>query len=160
MKKRESNLTGLMVLMVFAVFALCVLGVLLTGAKRYETLVRRSEESHQFRTAAQYLTTRVHQADCAEGLTVEDFDGCSALVIRESIDGTVFLTRIYSYDGYLRELFSAEMGSFSGEDGEKLLKLPGLSFSLQGGNLTAQLQLEDGYARNLTWHLRSMEERP
>ena len=160
MKKQESNLTGLMVLMVFAVFALCVLGVLLTGAKRYESIVRRGEESHQYRTAAQYLSTRVHQADRAEGLTVEEFDGCSALVIRETIDGSLYLTRIYSCGGYLRELFSAETGSFSGEDGEKLLKLPGLFFSMEQGDLTAQLQKEDGRFQVLTWHLRSGEERP
>lgn len=56
--------------MLFGVFAGCVLGVLLTGADAYQRLTDRGQETFDERTAAQYLTTRVRQADAAGGVFV------------------------------------------------------------------------------------------
>ena len=75
MKKEQENskITGLMALLVFAVFAVCVLGVLLTGAGVYKRLVGSGAEDYSRRTAAQYVTTRVRQADRAGSVGLEDF---------------------------------------------------------------------------------------
>lgn len=54
---------GLLALLLLLVFAVCVLSVLLTGAGTYQTLTRRDQDSYDRRTAAQYLATRVRQAD-------------------------------------------------------------------------------------------------
>ena len=57
MNETTRKWTDLMALLVFALFALCVLLVLLTGAKIYRNLVDRSRESYEARTAAQYITS-------------------------------------------------------------------------------------------------------
>ena len=101
MKEKRSKLTDLLALTVFAVFALCVLLVLLSGAKVYRGLVQRGEENFAARTAARYVTMRVRQA---RTVTVGDFEGCEALVIPENVDGATYLTRLYVYDGHIREL--------------------------------------------------------
>lgn len=160
MKQRESKTTGLLVLTVFTVFALCILMVLLTGARGYEALVRRGEKTYACRTAAQYLATRVRQSDTADGISVEDFGGQSALVLRQEIDGETYLTRIYCHDGFLRELFTTEKGSFSPEDGEKLTELTALSFEKTEAMLSARLLLAEGAEQQLHWYLRSGEVRP
>lgn len=155
MKQKKSKITELMALVVFAVFAVCVLAVLLTGAEVYKNLVDRGEEDHASRTAAQYVTTRVRQA---ESVCVADFGGQDALEIREEIGGSVYVTRVYCHDGFLRELFASESGDFSPEDGEKVLQLQGLSLNLTGKVLTAGLRLPDGTEQTLTLYLRAGEE--
>ena len=133
MKEKRSKLTDLLALTVFAVFALCVLLVLLSGAKVYRGLVQRGEENFAARTAARYVTMRVRQA---RTVTVGDFEGCEALVIPENVDGATYLTRLYVYDGHIRELYCAENAALSPADGEKILPADSLRFDLEGRLLT------------------------
>lgn len=156
-EQKQSGITGLMALVVFGVFAVCILAVLLTGANVYQRLVHRGTQDYDRRTAAQYVTTRIRQADRAGSVTVEDFDGLDALALREIINGETYLTRIYCYDGFVRELFTAETGDFSPGDGEKLLAAQQLSFLLEDGLLSARITLPDGTVEALTLYLRSGE---
>ena len=133
MKEKRSKLTDLLALTVFAVFALCVLLVLLSGAKVYRGLVQRGEENFAARTAARYVTMRVRQA---RTVTVGDFEGCEALVIPENADGATYLTRLYVYDGHIRELYCAENAALSPADGENILPADSLHVDLEGSLLT------------------------
>lgn len=160
MKQRESKITGLLVLMVFALFALCILMVLLTGAKGYEALVHRGEKSYEYRTAAQYLATRVRQSDTIGGIRVGEFEGCSALELRQEIDGEAYITRVYCHNGFLQELFTTEHGSFSPEDGEKLIALAELSFEKTENALSARFVTAAGEEEILVWYLHSGEVLP
>lgn len=150
MKEKTSKITELLALLVFAVFAICVLLVLLTGAKVYRNLVADGSAHYEARTSTQYIATRIRQA---ETVAVEDFCGCEALVIQERIDGETYLTRVYCYDGYIRELFCAENAALSPEDGEKIMAAENLSFSLEDALLTAEVD-----SRELTLYLRSGKE--
>lgn len=150
MKEKSSKITDLLALLVFALFAVCVLLVLLTGAKVYQNLVHNGNAYYAQQTAAQYVATRVRQA---ERVTVEVFDGCDALVIWEQIDGETYLTRVYCHDGYIRELFCAENAELFPEAGEKILETESLSFSLEGSVLTAWID-----SRELKLYLRSGKE--
>lgn len=134
MKKRFTKITDLMSLLVFAVFAVCVLLVLLYGARVYQNLARRGEEGFQLRTATQYVSMRVRQA---EKVNIADFEGCEALEIRELIDGDIYVTRVYCYDGYLRELFCTEDASLQPDAGEKIMPAESLHFCVEGDLLTA-----------------------
>lgn len=133
MNKTNSKFTDLLALLVFAVFALCVLLVLLTGAKTYRALVQQGGERYAARTAAQYVSTRIRQASQVQ---VEDFQGCPALALGEIIDEECYVTYIYCYEGFLRELFCAESADLSPEDGEKVLEAEKLTFTLEGDLLT------------------------
>lgn len=150
MKEKTSKITDLLALLVFTVFAVCVLLVLLTGAKVYRQLVSTGSESYEARTAIQYVATRVRQA---EAVTVEDFGGCNALVAWEAIDGEPYLTRVYCHDGYIRELFCAEKAALSPEDGEKIMEAENLSFSLEKSILTVRID-----SRELKLYLRTGKE--
>lgn len=158
---RHRKITDLMALMVFGLFALCVLLVLLTGADVYRNLVDRGAQAYESRTASQYVATRVRQADFGGGISVEEFGGQDALVLREQINGKTYLTRVYCCEGFIRELFTADSGEFSPEDGEKILEAEAMSFTLEQDLLTARIILADGRSQALTLYLRSGEgERP
>lgn len=145
-------------LMVFFLFALCLLLVLLTGARIYRSTVQAGSTCFDTRTAAQYLTTRLHQSDCRDQVTVETFSGTDALVFREEIGGSGYLTMVYCYGGSLRELFCTETGSFSPGDGELLFPLQNLSLEKQGDVILAELTLPEGEHLFLTIQLRSEQE--
>jgi len=158
--KHESRTKAdaLWALLIFGVFASCVLFVLLTGAKVYESLVSRNEESYTLRTASQYVVTRFRQGDSADNIFVSDFCGADALCIKSEIGDRQFVTRVYCYDGHLRELFTEAGGDFSPEDGEELIALENMSLNFSGGLLKAVLTEADGDKTELLLTLRSERE--
>lgn len=154
-KKRKTD--ALLVLVLFGVFAVCILSVLLSGADAYQRLSQRDRHSYDRRTASQYLTTRVRQADRLGDISVRTFEGCPALVLTEDIDGEAYETRIYCYGGYIRELFAAEDGEFLPEDGEKVLPAESLLIEEETPGLRLRVLTEDEQWQDVRLYLRSRE---
>lgn len=136
MKEKNGKITDILAAAVFAVFALCVLLVLLAAAGVYRDLVDSGEERFLRRTAAQYLTMRVRQAESVERA---EFGGCPALVFREETPQEVYLTRVYCYDGSLRELYCPESAQLLPADGEVILPADSICFMLEGNLLTVEM---------------------
>jgi len=111
---------GLVAVVLFAVFSLCVLMVLFSGVDIYKGIIKRDTHTHYKRTAVQYITTKVRQADKDAAITTSDFNGKDALIIKEIIDEKNYITRIYCHDGWLMELVSEEDVVLSLSDGEKI----------------------------------------
>ena len=153
--QNKRKIDNLLVLLLFGVFAVCILSVLLTGADAYRRLASRDQHSYDQRTAAQYLTTRVRQADRLGDVSVQVFEGQDVLVFREVIEGGAYETLVYCYDGYLRELFVAAGGGFLPEDGEKVLAAQGLSIHQDGQLLDVELTAPSGEVQELSLYLRS-----
>lgn len=133
--RQKHHLEGLAALLLFGVFAVCVLMVLLTGADTYHRLNQRDQLAYDSRTAAQYITTKVRQADRLDCISVERFGSGDALALTDHIGGELYVTRVYTYNGYLMELFSAQGDEMSPEDGEQLMPLEGLAASMIGRQL-------------------------
>ena len=159
MNKRgiKHHMDGLLVLLLLGVFAACILSVLLTGAQVYSRLTQRDQAAYNRRTCVQYLATKVRQAERGGLVSVSDFGDTQALVLAEEIDGAAYLTRIYCYEGWLWELFSADEAGFAPEDGEKLLPARDLELTLADGLLTAVFTDSQGQALTLTLALRGGE---
>lgn len=124
-----------MALLLFGVFAVCLLAVLLTGANSYQSLTQRDRTASDSRTCAQYLSTRVRQADQYQAIGVEPFGGGDALSFRQDIDGREYLTRVYVWDGWLMELFSAADTALSPQDGERIMAAQALTAEQRDGLL-------------------------
>ena len=155
-REKDHSLNGLLALLLFGIFAACVLSVLLMGADAYQRLTERDRESYESRTVAQYIATRVRQADRSGGISAGAFGGSDALELWETIDGEAYVTRVYCHDGWLRELFTDASGDFAPEDGEPVLEAESLSVSLSGaGLLTVEITSADGETQQVTLYLRS-----
>lgn len=152
-KSEKHHLTGLIALILFGVFASCILSVLLTGSGAYKRLTERDREAFGTRTCLQYIATKVRQAPCGADIYVEEMDGVSAVCIPEDIGGRIYVTRIYSYDGWLREIFASAGNESHPEDGEKIIKAETVEFALEDGLLSATLY-ENGDPIALTISLR------
>lgn len=159
MKNRSVKITDLAILLLFAVFALCVLSLLLTGADQYRRIRDAAAEDHSRRSAARYISMRVRQGDQADALSTESFDGCQTLCIRERIEGKIYLTRVYCFDGFIRELFTREDAQVQAQDGEKIVQADSLSFLLEGSRLSV-LVSQEGYTQHIRLTLRSGGETP
>ena len=157
-KQGSKKVQSLLTLLLFGIFAVCILSVLLTGADIYQRLAQRDRRSYDHRTVSQYLSTRVRQADRLGGVQVRTFEGCPALILEEEIDGVAYVTRIYHYDGYIRELFAAAEGDFLPEHGEKILPAGGLLVEWEEPGLVLRILTESGQWQVLQLHLRSGEE--
>lgn len=140
MKKRRS-LTGVLPGILLACLGIAVLWVLLSGASLLRGISHRNDTAYTLRTAGEYLTVKVRQS---AGAKIGTFGGCDAVLLEETIDGEVYLTRIYCWDGYLRELFSSAEAEMETADGEKLLKMETLTADGSEGLLTVTLASADG----------------
>ena len=160
MKKllKQSTTDSVLALLLLAVFAVCVLIVLLTGADSFRSLSDRDQASFNRRTAAQYITTRLRQADHNGGVYLERFGGTTALTCREEVDGEIYLTRVYFHEGYICELFCSGGAELRPEDGEKVLPVEGLSFREENGLITADVTDTNGERACVSAALRSGRE--
>ena len=156
-QKKMQSLSVVAALIVLAVFAVGVLWVLLGGIRAYTQLTQRDQAAFESRSVSQYLATKVRQISGSEAVSVAPFGEGQALVIAEVVDGDMYLTRIYCYDGWLMELYSPA-GNFTLADGEKLLPLRGLELSLDGRLLTATYTQESGVAQTQQLWIRGTGE--
>lgn len=157
MKRQSEHLEGLMALLLFGVFAVCLMVVLLTGADSYQGLTRRDQASSDGRTCAQYLATRVRQADIDQSVTVGEFDGSDALLLTQNILGDDYVTCIYVYDGWLMEQFCKAEAKLLAEDGERIMTAHSLETSEEDGLLRLVITPADGEPVELLLNVRSGE---
>ncbi len=150
----KHNIDGLIALVLFGVFAACILSVLLTGANAYKNLTELDRESFARRTCVQYIATKVRQAESGESVYVVDFGGTDALCIEENIGSRTYITRIYCYDGWLREIFTSSSTESIPNDGEKILEAESADFSIDSGLLKVSLTDGEGSSSELSLSLR------
>ena len=123
---RKTN--TIFVMLVFLVFTISVLLVLMFSASVYRNVSDSVRENYNERTALSYIWTKTRRFDEAGSISVGDFNGQSALFITETLGGNQFQTVLYSYDGWLREIFGSAGISFRLADGLPLLELDHLEF--------------------------------
>ena len=140
MKHKTSGMGQVLALLCLTVFALCVLLVLLSGASCYRNLVDRGEAAYDRRTALQYLTTRVRQA---ESVTIGELDGCETLILEETVEGETYTTRIYCCDGWLRELNTVPGAVLPLNAGTAILEADMLQLRREGSLLAMTLGTEE-----------------
>lgn len=162
MKQRmtRSHMDGMLILLLTSVFAVCVLLVLLSGADSYRSLAERDAASYDQRICCEYVAAKIRHADGAGRIWVGDFSGTpmqqgDTLILAEEVDGTAYWTRVYYYDGWVRELYCAQDYTFSPEDGDTVLKAQSLQFTLQDDLLTVQTVDASGNSSELSLALRS-----
>lgn len=152
------SLPTIAALLVLAVFAVGILSVLLGGAAAYQRLNQRDQAAFESRTCVQYLATKVRQASGPDAVSIAPFGQTDALVIRQDLEGEVYLTRIYCHDGWMMELYGFEDGQYAPEDGEKILPLSGLEMDMQQDLLSISVAAADGSRQQLVLAVRGKGE--
>lgn len=160
-KKGGADVSIIAPLITLIIFSVCVLFVLLFGAKLYKEALGRDKINFETRTADQYITTRFRQGDGDELSFISDFELLEekgegdTLYFVEVVNGEKYFTRIYCYDGYLCELFSAAEDEFERCDGEPILPLENIYFAEQDGVITVNIEHPNGKSDTLLLVKRS-----
>lgn len=112
----------------FIVYAICIMIVLLTGAKIYKGIHDRGTEAYNNRINNQYIVNHIRQS---KDVSIEDFGDSQALVLYDYNEG--YVTKIYYYDGFIMELFTLEDSDMTPSAGTKIAQAD--SFEKQKDNL-------------------------
>lgn len=92
----------------FFVFAVSALSVLLMSTRVYQSVVQRSSLNDPARTSLSYISEKLHQSDSDCLASIGSFDGCEALIIKQSYEDSSYFTYIYVYNQELKEQFVRE----------------------------------------------------
>ena len=139
-KGQKFDLLG--VLLLLLAFSAAILSLLLAGAKTYKSLTERDRKTQDLQIASLYLGNRLSQAASPEAVSVEKIGGTDCLLIESEAGGNPYLTRVYCYEGWIREFFSEAGLDFSPGDGEMITEADSLSLREEGGLLIMDLAVE------------------
>lgn len=168
MKNRliKHEMDSVFVLLLFTLFAACILMVLLLGASSYEKIVKRDGQTYDARTGVQYIAARLRHGDEAGCVQVGSFsertdadaDNIPTLYLRLSEAEEPFYTKIYYYDGYIRELLCSEELVLSPEAGQEVLAASAFLVEQDGALIKVSITEEDGEIHTLNLAVRSAWE--
>lgn len=126
--ERKHVIDFLFPLALFFALAASSVALVVLASGSYSRQVHTSEDSYASCTALSYVTEKLHHADSSDAIVAGTFDGQDAILIRQEYSGQSYVTYLYAYDGYLRELFIKEGVAASAGDGREILATDGFSF--------------------------------
>lgn len=145
--RRQSGAGTIAALALTCVFGATMLLSLATGAMVYRRVADRVELSSEDRVGLTYITAKIHSYDASGCVEVGQFDGLDALYLYTDVDGSGYVTILYVYDGWLRELYCERDLEFDPADGETISAAESLLISEP---LERCLSLEFTGARGVT----------
>ena len=161
--ERRHKIDSVFVLLIFALFAASLLMVLLLGAQNYKTVADLNEATYDRRVCVQYIAAKVRHNDEAGSVFVADYydpdktamGGMPALYLRQQTGGETYDTRIYFYDGYVRELFAESGLELEPGAGNTIMAVQEFGISKEGNLLSADFVDDRGEPISLNLMLRS-----
>ena len=122
---RRNRIVDIFPILLFLVFTLSALGVVTFSVQIYRSIVERAEGRFDIETASAYMSEKFRNHDDRGAISVTDFMGSDAIEIKETIKEVPYITYIYVYDGYLRELFTetSKLQDSRAEDGNEILHM-------------------------------------
>lgn len=162
-KTGKHEIDRVAVLLLFAVFAGCMLLVLFLGAAAYKNIVIRDEEAYTARTGVQYIAAKLRHNDAAGMVWTGSFyDGTEevaemipTLYLGMGTEEELYVTRLYYYDGFLRELLCENGEKAEPEDGQEVLPASSFFIEQEGPLLSVTVGDEDGKEHSLSLVIRS-----
>ena len=132
----QSSLTMLVVLVLFGFFLIASALVTVSGANVYKSVSDGMEYNSTLRSSYAYLANRLRGNESAGAVLVGQLEGSDGyfgevvsgtegdmLILTDDYGGDRYYTRVYVYDGWLRESFLWDMTEFHPQDGEKITQV-------------------------------------
>ncbi len=144
LKKPPSHaISGVFVFLVLGIFAVFSTVMVLLGARAYKGTADRAGEHNAYRIGMAYVRSMVRGSDQDQSVSVETEDGIPVIALRNVYDGETYVTRLYVYDGMLREWFTEEGEEFVPEFGESVCAMDEMNAAITGQLLQVSLRAED-----------------
>ena len=156
MGKNNHAISGVFVFLLLGIFAIFSTIMVVMGAKAYRGMVERADIHNSVRVASSYIRTMLRSNDEAGVLRVEDVDGVQTITM-ENDWGDIYVTRIYIYEGKLREWFAMAEIPFAPANGETVCSLDSMQVELKDG-LLHFVVAENGTEMEIDYAPRSTEQ--
>jgi hypothetical protein len=143
------------VLLLMGMFILLSIGVMVLGISVYNNTNKLSSDNYAQRTVLSYIANQVRRGDSNGGVEVRDMGGVEALVFRQELGGSDYLTCLYAYDGELRELFTEDGAEQELASGVSIMPIADLSFDIRDGRIDVRVSEASGETRSLILTPRS-----
>ena len=134
MGKNNHAISGVFVFLLLGIFAIFSTIMVVMGAKAYRGMVEKADVHNSIRVASSYIRTMLRSNDVTGVLRVEDVYGIQTITM-ENDYGDIYVTRIYLYDGKLREWFALAEIPFEPANGETVCSLDTMQAELKDGLL-------------------------
>jgi len=157
---KSSLVPVLFVLTLFLLLAFTSVSVILAGGNVYEKISGNMEKNYDKRVALSYLTTKIRQNDGGGNIYAEDKNGVKMLAIKETDGSDEYVTYIYYYGGYIREIYlgldkTEKTIGFDLNYGEKIIESKGFTFDMSGDSIKISLTDMNGNLQSAQVTLRS-----
>ena len=153
MKQKLSShaVSSLFVFLLLGVFAVFSTVMVLLGVKAYRGAVERTEAHNASRISSAYIRSMLRSDDEAGAFSSESCEGIvgepgaeqavtvDTLTLRNDY-GEAYITRIYVYDGFLREWFTRASEPFHPDRGEIVCPADEMTVESNGSLLTVHLR--------------------
>ena len=161
----KSNVSGfslipvLFVLTLFLLLSALSISVIIAGSTVYEKISDNMDNNYDRRVTFSYLATKIRQNDSAGTIYVKEKDGTNMIAIKDA--DPLFVTYIYYYDGYIRELYveieDGKTVDFELDWGEEIIKAEGFAFQFSDNEDQIEMSLtdKDGNEQSTKVFLRS-----
>lgn len=148
MREQSHRVNGVLMLLVYGGFALFSLLLVVVGARVYRNIVSTGQENTRVRAAFSYVAGKVHMS--TGSLSLKEEGDLKILVLGTQTEG--YETRIFYYDGAVRELYQESEQEFLPEMGEKIVEVQEFHMEFTDeGNLL--LRAVDSKGREQSLHL-------
>ncbi len=122
---RGHMISGAFVFLLLGIFVVFSTWMVLLSAQFYRVTVEQTSTHNTQRVLGSYLMNVVRGNDAADAVRVEQTGETEVLCFEYDLDGLLCSTRIYCWDGYIRELFSEATQKFEPSYGEKICAAQG-----------------------------------
>lgn len=147
-QKQPHIVDVIFVLALLGLFALSSLFLITAGSEIYQNTMDNMSTNYEMRTSTTYLSEKARQARNIELTTLKDV---TAIAITEDINDVTYVTYLYYYDGYMRELYTEadkDLGSSMLAAGQKICELNSIRFETENNGLirTTLIYKDNTYA--------------
>ena len=149
MKKNAPShaISGVFVFMLLGIFAVFSTVMVVLGAKAYRNTAARAENHNAARLATAYVRSMVRSDDEENAVSTESVDGIPTISLRNVYDDEEYITRVYVYDGMLREWFASADIPFHPENGEAVCAADELSAVMDGNLFLVRVRNGDTWSQ-------------
>ena len=159
MRMRTDNhtITGAFSFLLLGIFAVAATITVLMGVRFYRLQTEQAALHNDQRILTSYVRSMMRPQDETGVIGTDEIDGIPMLTYAEEYDGIRYVTRIYAYDGYLREWFSEEAYEFRPGTGEELFPAQEFQAQIADGLVQISIRNEQDEPVTVQFALRSQD---
>ncbi len=138
-RSAQHSISTVFVFALLGVFAVFATVTVLFGVKVYRATAERAGVHNTSRIASAYLRSALRSHDETEAVCLETLDGVDTIALTNDYDDEEYVTRIYVWDGMLRECFTEAAEPFSPENGEEVCEAEAMTVSAADDLMTVRV---------------------